>query len=197
MASSIIATTIDETFPVAGIDNDSQGFRDNFTIIKDNFTSAKSEIETLQSDTAKVNVDNDFDNNTISQVNLKQITQEFNNSVVGDADRELSFSGGHFYLIDDVSANITVTLADWPDTDEYAEMYIQLSGNGASTRNVTLASKTPSDSASTRYTDDNDEWSGAIIQLGLTTTESKVIKAWTTNGGVSVYFEFLGTYNQV
>ena len=34
MASNINTNTIDENYPVAGIDNDSQGFRDNFTSIK-------------------------------------------------------------------------------------------------------------------------------------------------------------------
>ena len=34
MASNIISTTINENFPIAGQDNDSQGFRDNFNVIK-------------------------------------------------------------------------------------------------------------------------------------------------------------------
>ena len=49
MASNINANNIDGTFPIAGQDNDSQGFRDNFTNIKTNFTNAKTEIEDLQS----------------------------------------------------------------------------------------------------------------------------------------------------
>lgn len=48
MASNINTTNIDTAYPVAGQDNDSQGFRDNFTNINDNFTEAKSEIEDLQ-----------------------------------------------------------------------------------------------------------------------------------------------------
>ena len=71
MASSIISSTIDETYPVAGQDNDSQGFRDNFTIIKDNFSYEKSEIETLQDDTAKLNAANAFSYNTQSQTHRK------------------------------------------------------------------------------------------------------------------------------
>ena len=46
MASNIDTTSIDATFPVAGQDNNSQGFRDNFNVSKNNFTAAKSEIET-------------------------------------------------------------------------------------------------------------------------------------------------------
>lgn len=49
MASNINANNINGTFPIAGQDNDSQGFRDNFTNIKTNFSNAKTEIEDLQS----------------------------------------------------------------------------------------------------------------------------------------------------
>ena len=49
MASSLSPTSIDATFPVAGQDNDSQGFRDNFNQIKTDLTNAKSELENLQS----------------------------------------------------------------------------------------------------------------------------------------------------
>ena len=52
MASNINLTNIDTTYPIAGQDNDSQGFRDNFTNINTNFTEAKTEIEALQSGTA-------------------------------------------------------------------------------------------------------------------------------------------------
>jgi hypothetical protein len=46
--SSINPNNIDGTYPIAGQDNDSQGFRDNFTNIKNNFTFAASEIADLQ-----------------------------------------------------------------------------------------------------------------------------------------------------
>ena len=60
MASNIDTTSIDATFPVAGQDNNSQGFRDNFNVSKNNFTAAKSEIETLQTSTAKLNAEINF-----------------------------------------------------------------------------------------------------------------------------------------
>lgn len=48
MASNINPSNIDGTYPVAGQDNDSQGFRDNFTNARNNFSYAKAEIEDLQ-----------------------------------------------------------------------------------------------------------------------------------------------------
>jgi hypothetical protein len=49
MASNINANNIDGTYPIAGVDNDSQGFRTNFTNIKTNLTYTKSELEDIQS----------------------------------------------------------------------------------------------------------------------------------------------------
>ena len=55
MASNIVPGNIDGAFPVAGQDNSSQGFRDNFTAIKNNFTQAKTEIENIQTNKADTN----------------------------------------------------------------------------------------------------------------------------------------------
>jgi hypothetical protein len=49
MSSNINPNDIDGTYPVAGQDNNSQGFRDNFTNIKTNFQYAEDEINDLQS----------------------------------------------------------------------------------------------------------------------------------------------------
>ena len=48
MASNINPNNIDGTYPVAGQDNNSQGFRDNFTNTKTNFQYAEDEINDLQ-----------------------------------------------------------------------------------------------------------------------------------------------------
>ena len=49
MASNINPNNIDGAYPVAGQDNNSQGFRDNFTNTKTNFQYAEDEINDLQS----------------------------------------------------------------------------------------------------------------------------------------------------
>lgn len=48
MTSQINYNNIDGTYPVAGQDNSSQGFRDNFTNTKNNFQTAYNEITDLQ-----------------------------------------------------------------------------------------------------------------------------------------------------
>ena len=49
MTSKITPTNINITYPIAGQDNDTQGFRDNFTNIRNNFTIAAVEISAMQS----------------------------------------------------------------------------------------------------------------------------------------------------
>lgn len=46
--SNINPYSINGSYPIAGQDNDTQGFRDNFTNIRNNFLFAKEEIEELQ-----------------------------------------------------------------------------------------------------------------------------------------------------
>ena len=47
MNSAITTTNIDVTFPVPGVDNDTQGFRDNFSAIKNALDTAYTEISAL------------------------------------------------------------------------------------------------------------------------------------------------------
>ena len=47
--------TINGDYPVAGQDNDSQGFRDNFTKIKTELTNAHADLTSLDTNTVKSN----------------------------------------------------------------------------------------------------------------------------------------------
>ena len=71
MASSIVPGNIDGTFPIAGQDNSSQGFRDNFTAVKNNFTTASSEITDLQANKASTNAASSFGDNIVSRMAMK------------------------------------------------------------------------------------------------------------------------------
>ena len=70
MTSAITTTNINGDFPIAGQDNNSQGFRDNFTNIKTGLNTAKSEITALQTNTSKLNASNDFNGNIIENAEM-------------------------------------------------------------------------------------------------------------------------------
>ena len=80
MASNINPNNIDGSYPVAGQDNNSQGFRDNFTNIKVNFQYAEEEINDLETNSilkaalTGSTLDNNMNNNTIYAVNLNDVS---------------------------------------------------------------------------------------------------------------------------
>lgn len=83
--SNINPNNINGGFPIAGQDNDSQGFRDNFTYIINNFASAKAEIEDLQFNAILKNallgttLNNDMGGSVISNPTLQSWAQSIIN----------------------------------------------------------------------------------------------------------------------
>ena len=133
MASSIISDTIDGAYPVAGIDNDTQGFRDNFTIIKTGLATATSEITTLQNTTAKLNETNDFNGTEITDANFSLNTEKYHNIGTVISGQNISFLNGHHQSLainlGEDTPSIAFALADWPARDHLAKMTVQLFGN--------------------------------------------------------------------
>lgn len=114
MASNIVPGNIDGTFPTAGQDNSSQGFRDNFTGIKNNFTQAKTEIEALQNNKANLNSANDFTGNTIANAVLKDNGEAvYNHGTVSSGSMTLNHENGH-YQIATVTADTTFGFINLP-----------------------------------------------------------------------------------
>ena len=75
MASNIVPGNVDATFPKAGQDNSSQGFRDNFNATKNNFTEAKTEIEALQTNKASLDGSSDFADNEVTRAKFKDTSE--------------------------------------------------------------------------------------------------------------------------
>ena len=96
MSSNINITNIDANFPIAGQDNSSQGFRDNFSAIKLAFSTATIEISDLQTYTAKKNETNDFQFNSLVRANLQNSGFLANNTVTPTG--ELDFSQGSYKI---------------------------------------------------------------------------------------------------
>jgi len=119
MASQINPYNIDGTFPIAGQDNPSQGFRDNFTNIKNNLLSAANEITDLQSKVIVTSalsgqtITNDMAGTQIKRPQLSAWTQAlFDNGAVSNA-VTLDFNVANFQKIT-TAAPISVSFVNWP-----------------------------------------------------------------------------------
>ena len=141
MASSITTTSIDATFPVAGQDNDSQGFRDNFSQIKTQITTAGTEITALQSSRATTNATTDFNGHDIKRANLQDFSQKINALGTVTGSNALNFENGNVTTLT-TSGNVTLTFTNFPleddaTTNTFASMKVLLT-KGVSTHTVTL-----------------------------------------------------------
>lgn len=122
MPSNINPFNIDGSFPIAGQDNNSQGFRDNFTNIRNNLGFAKAELEDLQAKAVLKapltgsSLENDMEGTTMSRVNLKAYTETvhtitkspFTNVITVD------YNNGNVQFYDIVDNSIVVEFTGWP-----------------------------------------------------------------------------------
>ena len=114
MASNIVPGNIDETYPKAGQDNSSQGFRDNFSGIKNNFTEAKTEIESLQSNKASLNASSDFTNNEVIRAKFKNTSETvYAHGTVSDGSITLNHNNGHYHTAT-ITADTTFAFSNFP-----------------------------------------------------------------------------------
>lgn len=190
MAVTINTTTIneiDEAYPVAGIDNDSQGFRDNFSAIKDTLNAAATDLSALDSNTAKLNADNNFAGNQISNAVLTNNTEDVYPAGNVSASQNISFENGHYQTIS-VGGDITLTLTDWPATDLMGKIRLVISATGGD-QDITFAVS----GGGTIKTDGDAEWSTNTITVG--TASDKIVDFWTHDGGSVVYAQFIGEFS--
>lgn len=124
MTSQINFNIIDGTFPVAGQDNSSQGFRDNFTNTKNNFEIAYDEISELQAKSIlKSPLSNGFfDNNMQGNVITNAKTQGFRdqlyligNSVSGSI--TVDFNTGSYQIMTLAGATTIGSFNNFSQTD--------------------------------------------------------------------------------
>jgi hypothetical protein len=120
VTSNINFLRINQNFPVAGQDNDTQVFRDNFDTIKTNFREAKSEIEDLQNNVARTDTDNDFALNVVQNAVLQNNrTQKFDGGEITASPTTIDFQNGD-YQIYRLGANLNMDFLNFPGDPVYA-----------------------------------------------------------------------------
>jgi hypothetical protein len=113
MASNINPINIDGTFPIAGVDNDSQGFRTNFTNIKNNLTYAKAEIESLQNNSIQKNQANNLGGTILSSAEIKDFRETVVDLGTVSGTVILNHANGHEQKLT-TAGSVTVTFANLP-----------------------------------------------------------------------------------
>ena len=132
MASKINFNNINGDYPIAGQDNDSQGFRDNFTNIKNNLRFASEELTDLQnkvllkSALLGSSLQNDLNYTVLVRPKLKATAQEFRDLGTATGSLGVSFLDAELQKVT-TGGPLTVALTDFPPTGTYGKMRLWLS----------------------------------------------------------------------
>lgn len=131
MTSQINPNNIDGAYPVAGQDNNSQGFRDNFTNTKLNFQYAEDEINDLQ---AKVllksaltgsYLDNNMNDNLIYAAKIQDFSATKVSITATSGAVPVNYASGHYQSMA-TSGSVSLSFTNWPATGSYGWVRLQI-----------------------------------------------------------------------
>ena len=131
MASLINPNDIDGAYPVAGQDNNSQGFRDNFTNTKTNFGYAADEITDLQNNVVLkaaltgIPLDNDMGGSSISDAVIRDFaaTRVAIGTVSGS--QTVNYASGHYQTLT-TSGSVTLAFTNFPTSGNQAWVIVRI-----------------------------------------------------------------------
>ena len=121
MASNINPNNIDGSYPVAGQDNNSQGFRDNFTNTKVNFQYAKEEINDLENQAvlkaalSGSTLDNNMNMGNIYNVVLNDVSTAKIAATAASGSVVLNYASGQYQTVAPSAGSIVLSFTNFPD----------------------------------------------------------------------------------
>lgn len=201
MTSNINYLSINENFPVAGQDNDTQVFRDNFDTIKTSLRVAKEEVTSLQNDVAYTTQDNDFGLYKISNAVLENVRGQKLDTRGDDALRvqpiTIDYQSGS-YQIYNIGANIVMDFLNFPGDIRivpaetapigWGKVRVELYSDGAGDWNVTF-SLSGSGAAAIKK-----DFAGALQVTAATNTNSPLIIDIWRHRTEEIFVSYVGTF---
>ncbi len=199
MTSAINPNNIDGQYPVAGQDNNSQGFRDNFTNTRTNFEFARNEITELQNTailkTALAGSGNVLNNNMGNAVisNAQLIGQTTNVVTLGNvtsSTANIVFGVGS-YQTATTQGNTQLNLTGWPSAGLYATVRLQLTttvANATITVPASISANTNASYTSLQYISGR---TAASNRITISNTGTYVFEFSSPDGGGNVFIQDL------
>lgn len=200
MSYSISITQTDfGQYPIPGVDNDTQGFRDRFSLIQDKFDILDVAVNSLDLTTVKTNQPNDFDGNSITGAILKGSGDavRISPSLTSTAENAEEIQWVEYsYFSYNVESNSYLRFADWPTVDGMlGKMTVQLSNNTVSPLTVTFLYGTADLKLSSDFSGTVDsEISESGIKVTIPANTTKIYEFLSPNRGLTIFGKLYGTF---
>lgn len=189
MANSTVEfQNIDEEFPIAGQDNDSQGFRDNFAIIKEALQNSSDELTELLTYAARKDQANDFNGETLQNASLLNISEDAYNTDTLQTDTNIEWTDGLYQNVTIGIDEITLVLGEWPENGKLGKMRLVLRTNSNLQRVVNLQA------ANTGTIRVSPNWPVGGLRTTANIATPVIIDVWTSDGGSTIFAEYIGEF---
>jgi len=189
MANSTVEfQNIDEEFPIAGQDNDSQGFRDNFAIIKEALQNSSDELTELLTYAARKDQANDFNGETLQNASLLNISEDAYNTDTLQTDTNIEWTDGLYQNVTIGIEEITLVLGEWPENGKLGKMRLVLRTNSNLQRVVNLQA------ANTGTIRVSPNWPVGGLKTTANIATPVIIDVWTSDGGSTIFAEYIGEF---
>ena len=193
--SNINYTGINRNFPVAGQDNDTQVFKDNWDVIATSLQTAKEEITDLQDNVVRTDFDsNDFEKHVINNAVLQNVRDQKFDGGAPSENITVDFENGP-YQIYRFGADVEVDFLNFPGdpvfTDEtvpigVGKVTLELYGDGTE-RTVTFIT-----SGGTVIK--KNGFPGSANEVAVTSTEGPIfIEVWR-HSEETIFMRYIGEF---
>ncbi len=127
MTSTINPNNIDTAYPVAGQDNNTQGFRTNFTNIKTNFENAKTEIEDLQNTGVFIGsaISNDLDGALLFNGVLQNMSNTKFNLTTTSGTIDINYAVASYQVVS-LTGSATLNFINFPAAGNQAYVIVKV-----------------------------------------------------------------------
>lgn len=142
MTSQINPNNIDGNYPTAGVSNNTQGMRDNFTNIKQNFQYAETEIDDLQSKVllkaalTGTTLDNNMADNLIYAAKIQDFSATQVLLAATSGAIAIDYSAGHYQTLA-MAGNVSLSFTNFPASGSVGMLRMQIIVDAAG-RTLTL-----------------------------------------------------------
>jgi len=193
--STINTNPIDVNYPVPGVNNNSQGFRDNFASIKTNLNTAATEITDLQDKVvvkqalAGTTINNDMANTLISNASTRSFratTYNLGGALAGVVLVDTSLADVQYGTI---AANTTINFGSWAPSGTQSSVQLRLNVSNANAV-ITFSGNVVASNNTGATTLENFVANGSAVTVtapyGVTEMDYLIT---TTDCGVNLYIE--------
>ena len=192
MTSQINPNNIDGNYPVAGVPNNTQGMRDNFTNTRTNFQFAADEITELQNTAVLkaaltgTTLDNNMNDNLLYAARIQDFSATLVQITATAGSITVDYAAGHYQTIS-TTGSVSLNFTNFPAAGSLGVLRLQVTINNTA-HTVTLPAAVGTGVSATTAQDIVGMTANVI---SFAATGTYVFDFWSTDGGATIFVKDL------